>query len=89
MTAKEVLDDFSPGPNVKPTNNSLLQLMEVVFTKNNFKFNSTHYLQIVGTSMCIKMAPSYANVFIGKFAEDFVYTYPIEPFIWKRFIELL
>ena len=41
----------------------------------NFHFNGDHYLQVSVTSMGTKMAPAYANVFIGKFEDNFIYTY--------------
>jgi hypothetical protein len=39
----------------------------VVLRKNNITFNGDHYLQINGTAMGTKMAPSYANIFMCKF----------------------
>ena len=50
--------------------------MEFVLTKNNFTFNGIHYIQIAGTSMCTKMAPSYTNAFMGQFQDDSVYIPP-------------
>jgi hypothetical protein len=38
----------------------------MVLKKNNFTFNGDHYLQINCTAMGTKMAPSYANIFMGK-----------------------
>ena len=38
-------------------------------THNTFTFNRPHYQQINGTAMGTKMAPSYANLFMGKFEE--------------------
>jgi hypothetical protein len=38
----------------------------MVHRKNNFIFNGDHYLQINGTAMGTKMAPSYANIFMGR-----------------------
>jgi hypothetical protein len=35
-----------------------------------FTFNGDHYLQINGTAMGTKMAPSYANTFMGKFEKQ-------------------
>ena len=87
FAAKEALSDFRPNPNVKPSNTSLLTLMNFVLTKNNFQFNGKHYLQTGGTSMGTKMAPAYANVFMGQFENDFVYTYHNPPLVWVRFID--
>ena len=39
----------------------------MILTMNNFSFNDNHYLQIHGTAMGTKMAPSYANLFLGFF----------------------
>ena len=43
-----------------------------ILTHNNFSFNSLHYLQVKGTAMGIRMAPFYANLFIGSLDEDFL-----------------
>ena len=85
--ARESLHEFRPNPNVKPSNDSLVKLLELVLTKNNFQFNGEHYLQISGTSMGSKTAPSFAVTFMNNFEEDFVYTYPHQPLIWKRYID--
>ena len=45
--------------------NSLLELLKIVLHKNNFQFNGKHYLQIGGTAMGTKVAPSYANLFMA------------------------
>ena len=38
--------------------------------------------------MGTKMAPGYANVFMGKFEDDFVYTHPTPSLtLWKRYID--
>jgi hypothetical protein len=39
-------------------------MITMVLKKNNFTFNGDHYLQINGTAMGTKMAPSYANIFM-------------------------
>ena len=40
-----------------------------------------------GTAMGTKLTPSYANLFMTKFEEKYVYTYPLQPKLWKRFID--
>ena len=41
--------------------------LRIILTMNNFTFNQHHYLQINGTAMGTKMAPSFANLFFGIF----------------------
>ena len=74
-------------PLVNPTNYSLCKLLELVLTTNNFKFDSKDCLQVGGTAMGTKLAPSFANLFMGYFEDKFVYSYHLKPFIWKRFID--
>ena len=70
-----------------PTNDSIIKLLTLVLSKNNFDFNEKHYLQIGGTAMGTRVAPSYANTFMGWFEDEFVYTYNPAPMVWKRFID--
>ena len=37
--------------------------------------------------MGTKVAPAYANTFMGRFERIFVATYPKQPLLWKRFID--
>ena len=75
------------SPNENPTSTSLCKLLELVLTTNNFRFDNKEYLQIGGTAMGTKLAPSFANLFMGYFEDKFVYSYHLQPFIWKRFID--
>ena len=54
---------------------------------NNFSFNNEHYLQVHGTAMGTRMAPSYANLFMGKFEQHAIENAPLKPFVWWRFID--
>ena len=49
----------------QPPTEDLVQLVELILTKNNFTFNQEHYLQLHGMAMGTRMAPSYTNIFIG------------------------
>ena len=69
------------------TNESLINLLEFVLTKNNFRFDDQHFLQIWGSSMGSKVSPSYANIYMNWFESTFVYTYPLQPIIWVRFLD--
>jgi hypothetical protein len=49
-----------------PPTDCLVSMLTMVLKKNNFTFNGDHYLQINGTAIGTKMAPYYANIFMGK-----------------------
>ncbi len=44
----------------------LTRMMEQILTLNNFSFNGEHYLQLNGTAIGTRMAPSYANLFMAR-----------------------
>ena len=46
---------------------NICDLIKMILTMNNFSFNNKHYLQKHGTVMGTRMAPSQANLFLGKF----------------------
>jgi hypothetical protein len=48
----------------------------------NFTFNGEHFLQINGTAMVTKMAPSYANIFMGKLEKLIIQSAPHKPLSW-------
>ena len=54
----KALNKLRPG-NVKPSNNSMMKLMELVLT-NNFTFNGKYGLQIGGTAISSKANPGFA-----------------------------
>ena len=60
-------------------------LMKAVL-KNVFEFNKKYYLQIQGMAMGTKMAPAYANLFMGKLEETLINLGKPHILIWKHFI---
>ena len=54
---------------------------------NNFSFNDKHYLQVHGTAMGTRMAPSYANLFLAKFETNALSRAPYQPHTWWRYID--
>ncbi len=71
----------------RPSNLHLVHMLKMVLTMNNFEFNGEHYLQVGGTAMGTKVAPSFANCFMGEFEKQYVETHPIKPLIWLRYID--
>lgn len=70
-----------------PPTKYLMKLLEHILKLNNFVFDNKHYLQINGTAMGTKMAPSYANIFMGRLETRLLRHVPIKPFSWLRFID--
>ena len=53
----------------------IVTLMSLILTLNNFVFNDKNYLQIKGCATGTICAPPFANIFMGKFEETFIYPY--------------
>ena len=66
---------------------TLCDLIRMILTMNNFSFNDNHYLQIHGTAMGTKMAPSFANLFLGHFEANALINAPFHPHMWFRYID--
>ena len=62
-------------------------MLELVLKLNNFTFNSAHYLQINGTAMGTRVAPTYANLFMDSIERKYIYTYSRKPIVYFRFID--
>ena len=65
----------------------LLRLLEISLKRNDFHFNLKTYLQVKGTAMGKKFAPSYANIFMAEWEEDIMQRVPTKPEIWKRYLD--
>ena len=66
---------------------NICDLIRMILTMNNFSFNNEHYLQKHGTAMGTRMAPSYVNLFMGKFEQQAIDNSLLKPFIWWRSID--
>ena len=65
----------------------LLQLLEISLKQNDFEFNCRTFLQMKGTAMGKKFAPSYANIFMAQWEEDVLRRSPHKPRTWNRFLD--
>ena len=86
QAARETLETFRSNLE-KPSTDNLMILLDKVLKMNNFDFANRHFLQIGGTAMGTKVAPSFANTFMGWFESKYVYTYRLQPLLWVRFID--
>lgn len=65
----------------------LLKLLEINLTKNDFEFDSKFYLQVKGTAMGKKFAPSYANIFMADWEQTALATSALKPLAYFRFLD--
>ena len=65
----------------------LKKLLELILYKNVFRFNDKFYIQKQGTAMGTKMAPAYANIFMGALQSRILSETNPFPIHWKRYID--
>ena len=70
-----------------PDGHVVATLARLVLELNTFEFHNKYFRQVSGTAMGTKMAPNYANVFMGKLESQFLSECPVKPLIYKRFID--
>ncbi|XP_053723021.1 uncharacterized protein LOC128764215 isoform X2 [Synchiropus splendidus] len=56
---------FDRFPDPSRPDRELLQLIKICLSNNDFSFNNKQYLQIHGTAMGQRFAPSYANIYMN------------------------
>ena len=81
------LADHMDQDPIRPPIQVLRELMSIVLKNNIFEFNGEFYLQLQGTAMGTKMAPSYANIFMGKLEPQLIAQDPTHIQLWKRYID--
>ena len=65
----------------------ICDLAYFILTHNHFEFNSEMYLQMAGTAMGTRMAPTYAIIFMHMQETALLQSVPLTPFLWLRFID--
>jgi hypothetical protein len=78
--------DRNPDPNRPPTK-TLLELLKLTLTRNDMYFNGEFFLQICGTAMGKKYAPSYANIFMAEWERTVWTKCPYHPLFYGRFLD--
>ena len=62
-------------------------LLEIVLKNNVFEFDGTFYKQLQGTAMGTKLAPAYANIFMGNLEHNILSHAPKKPSFYRRYID--
>lgn len=78
---------FHKYPDNNRPDEALLKLLEINLTRNDFEFNGEFYLQIKGTAMGKRFAPSYANIFMAAWEEDTLNKCHKKPYFYCRYLD--
>lgn len=83
MQAVQKCLDNSPSK----INPYILELLHLTLHRNDFLFDGSYYVQRMGVSMGRKYAPAFADISMAAFEAAFVYTQPIQPLLYKRYLD--
>lgn len=84
LAVKKILLKY---PDQKRPDEAILQLLEINLRRNDFEFNEEFFLQIKGTAMGKRFAPSYANIFMADWEEGALNKCPKKPRIFLRYLD--
>ena len=65
----------------------LLKLMDFILSHKKFVFNGQNFLQVHGTAMGTRMAPSFAIIFMADLEGRLLSSSPQTPFFYRRYID--
>lgn len=82
-----VLNCFRSNPDPKRPDLEILELLKLSLVNNDFEFNGKWYLQISGTAMGKKFAPSYANIFMAEWEKEVFKRCNYLPLVYLRFLD--
>lgn len=82
-----VKNTFQLYPDSKRPDKEILQLLYLNLTRNDFEFDDKYFLQISGTAMGKKFAPSFANIFMAQWEQSALSQAPIKPLHYYRYLD--
>jgi GIY-YIG catalytic domain len=78
---------FTSNPDPNRPDLEILHLLKLGLENNDFEFNGNWYLQISGTAMGKKFAPSYANIFMANWEKEVLKKCRLLPLAYFRFLD--
>ena len=78
---------FIKNPDPLRSDEHILELLEISLKNNDFIFNDEIYLQISGTAMGKKFAPSYANLFMANWETEALDKCYLKPSMYLRYLD--
>ncbi|XP_075462091.1 protein-arginine deiminase type-2 isoform X2 [Ascaphus truei] len=68
----------------------IIEGIRYILTHNFFNYDNEYYLQVCGTAMGTRFAPSYANIFMGMWEENYIHSnspFGADLALWRRYID--
>ena len=87
QACKEALHSNLESNPTRPDISVLICLLEIVLKNNTFEFDNNFYKQTQGIAMGTKLAPAYANIFMGKLEQSILSHAPLKPSFYRCFID--
>ena len=84
---RAVRNAFNLNPDVTRPDDELLRLLEINLTRNDFLFDDQFFLQVKGTAMGKKFAPSYANLFMAQWETSALAACQLQPLSYMRYLD--
>ena len=74
-------------PDKSRPDTEVLKLLEICLKCNEFMFDDKHYLQVQGTAMGHRYAPSYANLYMSEWERESLDKCPLKLTFYYRFLD--
>lgn len=78
---------FERYPDPTRPDEELLELLQINLTRNDFMFNNEFFLQIKGTAMGKRFAPSYANLYMANWELEALSKCRKQPLCYLRYLD--
>jgi len=78
---------FRECPEAGRPDRHILRLLELTMRTNDFEFNGEYFLQILGTAMGKRYAPSLANIYLLEFDQKAIDGFKIKPKFYFRYLD--
>jgi len=83
-TVNEIFKEF---PSRQRPDEEILELLKIALTHNDFQFAGRFFLQIMGTAMGKRFAPSLANIYMRRFDQQAQQAQGGRPENYNRFLD--
>lgn len=87
MGLAAVKNIFLRYPDAKRPDTEILQLLKLCLTNNDFQFDNNYYLQVEGTAMGQRYAPSYATIYMSEWEREALAKCALQPIFYLRVLD--